>query len=117
MVNINFSVMLLAVFVDNFLIVSANDTVIAHVKMLLNKKYGIKDKGVDDYFLSVRIRQRPRRITIDQKQCIRTVLDNYQQYIDVVTMLIYPQYLHMLHMIPHPSLPYTLRDDPFPFLR
>ena len=42
-------------FVDDILIGSDSNTVIAHVKMLLYEKYRIKDKGVTEEFLSSEI--------------------------------------------------------------
>ena len=64
---------LLAVFVDDILIASANESVIVKVKSHFHKKFKFKIKymGLADEFLNIRITQRPGRISIDQELYIR----------------------------------------------
>ena len=77
--------MLLAVFVDDILIASANETVIDKVKTYFHKKFKIKDMGLADEFLNIRIAQRPGRISIDQELYIRALLAKYPTYIGART--------------------------------
>ena len=58
---------LLAGFVDDILIASANKTVIDKVTNLFHKKFKIKDMGLADEFLNIWITQRPGSIRIDQE--------------------------------------------------
>ena len=56
--NIKPAVVLLAVFFDDILIASTSDAMIAYVTMAFHK-HKIKDMGVDEDFLIIRIRQCP----------------------------------------------------------
>ena len=60
-------VVLLEVFVNDILIVSASDTLIAHVKMFFHEKLRIKDMGVTED----RIRQLPGLMTIIRNSILR----------------------------------------------
>ena len=79
--TINGAVVLLAVFVDDILIASADIAVISQVKRSFGEKFKIKDMGPAEEFLNIRITQRPGQITIDQEPYVRTILEKYQPYI------------------------------------
>jgi hypothetical protein len=79
--TINGAVVILAVFVDDFLIASAGIAVISHVKRSFSEKFKIKDMSSAEEFLNIRITQRPGQITIDPEPYVKTILEKYQQYI------------------------------------
>ena len=51
------------------------------VKSHIHKKFKIKDMGLADEFLKIRITQRPGSISIDQELYIRALLAKYPTYI------------------------------------
>lgn len=78
---INTHTVLIAVFVDDILIAAENLDVINHVKSLFSKQYRIKDMGLAEEFLNIRITQRPGEITIDQEPYVRTLLEKYRPHV------------------------------------
>ena len=68
-------------FVDDILIGSESLDVIKHVTSLFSQKFRIKDMGLAEEFLNIRIQQRPGSITIDQEQYVLTVVDKFRNYI------------------------------------
>ena len=73
---------LIAVDVNDIRIASASETVIEKVMSHFHKKFKIKDMGLADVFLKIRITQRPGRISINQVLYIRALLAKYPTYID-----------------------------------
>jgi hypothetical protein len=90
--EINSVTVILAVFVDDILIAAANAEVLAEVKSSFSKKFKIKDMGLAEEFLNIRITQSSAGITIDQGPYVQTLLEKYKVYIgsrnyaDVPTM-------------------------------
>jgi hypothetical protein len=56
--------------------------VINHVKSLFSKQYRIKDMGLAEEFLNIRITQRPGEITINQEPYVRTLLEKYRPHVE-----------------------------------
>ena len=77
---------LLAVFVDDILIGSANETVLDKVKSHFHKKFKIKDIDLAAEFLNIRITQRPGSISIHQELYIRALLAKYPTYIGTLAL-------------------------------
>ena len=79
--TINSNPVLIALFVDDILIASAMSSVIAHVKSLFKQRFKVKDMGLAEEFLSIRIRQKPGDISIDQELYVNELLDKYSVYV------------------------------------
>ena len=72
---------LMAVFVDDILLVSTCEDVTVHVKSLFHAQFRIKDMGPASEFLNIRITQRPGVISIDQEPYVNSILAKYPIYV------------------------------------
>ncbi len=74
---------LIAIFVDDILVASSTVETIKHIVMLFRKKYIIKDMGVVDEFLNIRISQkdRPGVITMSQGHYVRNLLQKHSKFV------------------------------------
>jgi hypothetical protein len=110
------STVLLAVFVDDILIASENVSAINQIKTAFRNRFQIKDMGLAEEFLNIRITQQPGRISIDQEPYVRTVLEKYQSYIGTRNYADVPS---MSEYMPRDESPATPKQrqfvDSFPY--
>lgn len=67
--------------VDNMLITSRDISNINSTKKMLEIKFDMKELGVADMILGIRIHKTPQGLTLSQSHCIKKVLDKFK-YLD-----------------------------------
>ena len=65
---------ILCLYVDNMLIIGSDGETIKKIKCLLASKFEMKDMGVADVILGVKIHKTPRGLALSQSHYIETVL-------------------------------------------
>lgn len=71
------SILVVAIFVDDFCILSNNADMKENFKKDIKRFFKVKDLGNLKHFLGMRIIKEENQITIDQEEYIRKVLDNF----------------------------------------
>jgi hypothetical protein len=71
------SVVYLIIYVDDILVVTASELALTKVKTLLSKLYKIKDLGIAEYFLGVKIEREHKQVKLTQESYTRGVLERY----------------------------------------
>jgi hypothetical protein len=74
-------VVLLAVFVDDILLASRSEAVLAIVKADFQSRFTMTDEGLASEFLGVRIFQGTGTVTLDQQHYCETIVRDFGNYI------------------------------------
>jgi hypothetical protein len=72
---------LLAVFVDDILLASRSEAVLAHVEADFQSRFTMTDEGLASEFLGVRIFQGTGTVTLDQQHYCETIVLDFSNYI------------------------------------
>jgi hypothetical protein len=75
-------IVILGVFVDDFLVYGTSDKMVEEVKKMLGSRFKTKDLGVARWVLGMRLMQTANAYVLDQSQYLRDVVVRYRQYIN-----------------------------------
>ena len=67
------------IYVDDLLIMDSNDDIIQAIKRMLNNKFDMKDMGVADVILGIKISKTPDGLILSQSHYIEKILQKYDQ--------------------------------------
>ena len=70
---------ILCLYVDNILIVGSNDKMIKSTKNMLNSKFGMKDMGLADVILEIKITRTSEDIILNQSHYVDKILEKFNK--------------------------------------
>ena len=76
-------VVILGVFVDDFLIFGTSEELVKEVKQMLGSRFKTKDLGPARWVLGMRLLQGAKAYVLDQAQYMKTVIGKYSRYLSI----------------------------------
>ena len=70
------------VFVDDILIIGSNNDIIKAIKRMLTSEFDMKDLGVADVILGMKISRKSDGLVLSQSHYIKKVLEKFKEYED-----------------------------------
>ena len=77
--NTNNDCVIICLYVDDLLIMGSNDDIIQAIKRMLNNKFDMKDLGVADVILGIKISKSSDGLILSQSHYIEKILKKYNQ--------------------------------------
>ena len=71
---------IVCLYVDNMLIMGSNNDIIKATKRMLNSKFNMKDLGVADVILGIKITRTSDGLVLSQSHYIKKVLEKFGRY-------------------------------------
>ena len=71
---------LLCLYVDDMLIIGSNANIIKHTKQMLSKQFDMKDLGLADVILGIKITRHSEGIILSQAHYVEKILDRFKNY-------------------------------------
>ena len=65
--------------VDDMLIVGSDDKMIASTKNMMNSRFDMKDLGLDDVILGIKIKRAPEGLILSQSHCVDNILRKFDK--------------------------------------
>ena len=70
---------ILCLYVDDILIVGSNDRMIQSTKHMLNSRFDMKDMGLADLILGIKIIRRPDGLVLSQSHYVDKILEKFNK--------------------------------------
>ena len=76
-------IVILGVFVDDFLVFGTSESMVSEVKSMLGKRFKTKDLGTARWVLGMKLMQSTHEYVLDQTQYLKDVLIRYEKYVNM----------------------------------
>ena len=77
--NTDKSYVIVCLFVDDMLIIGSNNDMIKTTKIMLNKHFDLKDMGIADVILGIKITKTSKGYALSQSHYIEKILDKFSK--------------------------------------
>ena len=86
---------IVCLYVDDMLIIGSNNNIIKATKRMLTCKFDMKDFGVVDVIIGMKISRKSYGLVLSQSHCVKNILEKFRKYDDSLVRTIVDVNLHL----------------------
>ena len=90
-----FGSVIVCLYVDDMLIIGSNNDIIKAAKRMLTSQFDMKDLGVADVILGMKISRKSDGHILSQSHCVKKVLEKFKKYDDSLVRTLVDVNLHL----------------------